>query len=440
MRYKALPLSIRSSTARRQVPEPPVHGGRRIRDVIATVIMIAILPAAILIVGRAEASATLSVVGEAVPGSYLTVTGGAFDHPLRIQLLWDGVAAGMPSTQTRAPGSFTAQAQVPIGTPAGAHRLSAVGGKPGGAGGSKRSALGGTTIAEVWVNVASASVPSATLTPIPTASVSVTASASLFAAPASATPTPEATAIQASPPPVIPSPTQAPPTPAPTPARYSFVEEFNGTAVDPARWFVVSGKGISANNEATFDAAHATVSGGYLHLAAERLAPGRWVSGYVDTSRGRFRQQYGIFEARIQIPKGYGFWPGFWAISENGDGSYGPSELDAMEICANPIGTRGGNDASLLHSTIHYPGGQANIDLRTVDLSGGFHTYSMEWRADRVTFYLDGLVAGRYVGVMPQGSMVVALDLAVGDAWCGSSDSSTPSLAEMLVDWVRVRP
>jgi beta-glucanase (GH16 family) len=187
-----------------------------------------------------------------------------------------------------------------------------------------------------------------------------------------------------------------------------------------------------------YDASLTTVSDGLLEMRVDRRSNG-WYTDIIDT-KPNLMQKYGYFEARMKIPKGTGLWPAFWMYD---DGSGWVNEIDGMEVCANPIGANGGNDASLLHTHVHWAGGgDAGRSMRTVDLSLAFHTYAFEWRADRIVWYLDGAEVWRYTDVthIPTHPLPIILNLGVGGSWCGAPTSSTPDLATMYVDWVRARP
>jgi len=229
------------------------------------------------------------------------------------------------------------------------------------------------------------------------------------------------------------SPTVAP-TPSPYPtsaATYTFDDEFSGSSIDPVwiRHFSCCG------TLAGYDPALATVSGGYLHLSVERRSSGWW--GYLLDTKTTWTQRYGYFEARMQIPKGAGLWPAFWSYISGSD------EIDTMEVCANPIGAHGGNDASLLHTTMHWTGGGSlGKATRSVDLSLAYHVYAVDWRSSAIKFYLDGNLVWTFTDTahIPNVALPLILNLGVGGSWCGAPDATTPNNAEMLVDWVRVLP
>jgi len=150
-----------------------------------------------------------------------------------------------------------------------------------------------------------------------------------------------------------------------------------------------------------------------------------------------FTQKYGYFEARIKVPKGKGLWPAWWMYYS------GTPEIDTMEVCANSLGTNGGNDASLLHTTVHYGTGQQyGKGTRTVDLSQAFHVYGVDWRANHVNFYLDGALVYSVtdMAAIPTAALPLILNLGIGGSWCSAPDSTTPITNTMQVDWVRIRP
>lgn len=215
----------------------------------------------------------------------------------------------------------------------------------------------------------------------------------------------------------------------PTGPTYTFFDDFD--TLNTAVWIHHYNFGTLEN---TWAMDHATVSGSILSLTATRTSPGVWVSALIDT-KTTFFQKYGLFEARIKIPKGRGLWPAFWGYYDANS-----AEIDTMEICANPIGERSGNDASLDHTTIHWSSGSLGNGARLTDLSLAYHVYAHEWRSDHVAFFVDGVEVWRYTNTanIPAVPLPLILNLAVGGSWCGPSDATTPSPAVMLVDWVRV--
>jgi beta-glucanase (GH16 family) len=113
-----------------------------------------------------------------------------------------------------------------------------------------------------------------------------------------------------------------------------------------------------------------------------------------------------------------------------------------MEVCANPLGTNSGNDASSLHTTVRWSGGQSGHDFQAPDLSTDFHVYGVDWRPDHISFTLDGTEVFRFTqkSRIPNAPLPLIVNLAVGGEWCGPSQASTPDGATLLVDWIRATP
>jgi hypothetical protein len=212
------------------------------------------------------------------------------------------------------------------------------------------------------------------------------------------------------------------------PSPYSFDDEFVGSSLDPAwqQHFSCCGR------IAGIDPSLAVVSNGMLSLGVSHRADG-WYGSLIDTESS-WRQEYGHFAARIKVPAGTGLWPAFWGYLAGGGTQ---AEIDTMEVCP------GSEDATALHTSVHWSGTGSQGHLTdTADLSQDFHVYAVDWRADHLTFSLDGnpiwtFTDGRHI---PHVALPLILDLGVDGDFCGSADASTPSDAQMLVDWVRVEP
>jgi beta-glucanase (GH16 family) len=227
----------------------------------------------------------------------------------------------------------------------------------------------------------------------------------------------------------------APTTPVttPLPSGYTFYDDFDGSTLSPVWAQHFNFQGI----ENTWSPAQATVQGGILSITASRREGGGWASALLDTKTS-WTQLYGSFEARMQLPVGRGLWPAFWSYKSGG----GEAEIDTMEVCANPPGTNGGNDVTVLHTTTRWSDGQAGHDTTAPDLAAGFHVYGLDWRPDQIAYSLDGTVVARFRdrSHIPNVAMPLIVDLAVGGSWCGPSDATTPDGAALLVDWIRASP
>lgn len=195
-----------------------------------------------------------------------------------------------------------------------------------------------------------------------------------------------------------------------------------------------------------------TIQNGVLRIRCERgsTPSGRaWRSGAIATKAyGKpplFAQLYGRFEVRAKLPKGKGMWPApLWLLAVAGSG-YVP-EIDVIEAYPGYRGATPSGGTTDYTVTQHYglPGSaalpsHAFSPHASVDLTDDFHVYGIDWRKDLLVGLLDGAEVGRITADVPSEAMFLVIDNVVG-SFAGPSDATTPSPADLLVDWVRVRP
>lgn len=158
---------------------------------------------------------------------------------------------------------------------------------------------------------------------------------------------------------------------------------------------------------------------------------------------------YGIFEARIKLPKGKGTWPAFWMMPCNNDFVANPwpkcGEIDIME----EVGVNPNYTSSSLHTEKfnHVKGTQITKERLTAGAEDGFHVYRLEWTPDYIKTYVDGKELLNFnndgkndVGSWPFNKpFYVILNLAWGGDWGGMKDVDESALpVQMEVDYVRV--
>jgi len=230
--------------------------------------------------------------------------------------------------------------------------------------------------------------------------------------------------------------------------RLVWQDEFNGT-LDPD-WVFDIGRGTNGwgNNELQYYTRrpeNVRVENGVLVIEArqETYEGAAYTSARLKTE-GRRAFGYGRFEARIQVPRGQGLWPAFWALGADRGAVGWPTcgEIDVMEHI--------GREPAAVHGTVHGPGysGAKGVGgaftLPKGTFSDGFHVFAADWEPGRLTFSVDGQdyktitpaeVSGRWVFDHP---FFLLLNLAVGGNWPGPPDDKTLFPARMLVDYVRV--
>lgn len=187
------------------------------------------------------------------------------------------------------------------------------------------------------------------------------------------------------------------------------------------------------------------VEGGMLHITAlqESFQGSAFTSARI-TTKGKVEQQYGRFEARIQLPWGQGLWPAFWLLGSNIDEVSWPQcgEIDIMEYR--------GQDPSTLIGTVHgpgYSGGQAvskEYDLPNGRFDTGFHIFGIEWGPDYINFYVDDVLYNQITPDDVEGEWVynqpfyIIMNVAVGGWFPGPPNANTVFPQTMLVDYVKV--
>ncbi len=183
----------------------------------------------------------------------------------------------------------------------------------------------------------------------------------------------------------------------------TFEDNFDGTQLDLTKWQFQLGTGQSegltlwGNNEQQYYLAeNAAVENGLLIIYARQEAKGGvpYTSARLCT-RDLFSQCYGRFEARIRLPKGEGFWPGFWLMPQ--DEVYGPwaasGEIDIMEAKGRLPG--------LTYHTIHFGGSwpdNTHIGKSYILPEGTaeeFHVYALEWDDKELRWYVDDVLAAK---------------------------------------------
>lgn len=268
-----------------------------------------------------------------------------------------------------------------------------------------------------------------------------------------------------------------------------FADEFDGSQLDPAKWDtgLLWGPYFPINNEeqlyvdtlgmhAGFDHSPFELTGDTLKITAtptsgdlqppERPAedsdlwqprsyseyryngptndgPGyqpsdvNYLSGII-TSYESLKMTHGYVETRARLPRGRGLWPAFWMLTTHYVEDV--PEIDVMEFL--------GQDVDTLYHTYHYFDIQDNwrkistpsYTTIATDWTQDFHTFGMAWSPTEIIYYVDGEETRRITDqdyVIPNQSMYLIANLAVGGNWPGSPDAGTPFPATFEIDYIR---
>ncbi len=248
------------------------------------------------------------------------------------------------------------------------------------------------------------------------------------------------------------------PDPDATPTGWSLVwsDEFDGAAVDPAKWEFQLGDGCPTlcrwgNNELQqYRRDNATVNNGTLKITAQRTIVGKdttYTSARIRTL-GRADWTYGRFEVRARMPLGQGMWPAAWMFfSKDTYGGWAASgEIDLIEY----IGSR----PDEVFGTLHYGGASpANVftgkafKLFRGTFNDDFYVFTTEWENGVIRWYVNNVLyqtqtqwystGGAYPAPFNHNFYLI-LNLAVGGNLPGRPSATTPFPGTMEVDYVRV--
>jgi beta-glucanase (GH16 family) len=241
-----------------------------------------------------------------------------------------------------------------------------------------------------------------------------------------------------------------PPPPAPGGWNLVWQDEFDGNGLDESKWtYEVKGPGWVNNERQNYTYRrweNVRVEGGNLVIEGRR----DWFNGH-EYSSGRIKTAgkrswtYGRFEARMQLPGGWGTWPAFWMMPDNQSRGWPAcGEIDVMEEV--------GYDQDRVHSTTHSlrynwkAAQQRTASIVRGGLTSGFHTYAVEWYPDHIDAFVDGV---KYFTSWNDGggddswpfnkNFHLILNLAIGGDWGGAQGIDPNAFPrKFLVDYVRV--
>jgi beta-glucanase (GH16 family) len=233
----------------------------------------------------------------------------------------------------------------------------------------------------------------------------------------------------------------------------TFVDGFDGTQLDPQRWvasqLLGSGELCVLDRPQTVAVADGTLRLSAVPATGDLSCPlradgsrGSYVSGWVSTY-GRWSQQYGRFEARMKVQdvKGPGLQEAFWLWPDVRHGSDADwphtGEIDIVETYSHKPGLA----IPFLHYSADLRGAIDGLNTAwgCATSRGEWHTYTLEWTADRLTILVDG----RRCLVNTEGAstfrkrFIINLTQLLGTGQ-NLYDGALPLPATMQVDWVKV--
>lgn len=253
-----------------------------------------------------------------------------------------------------------------------------------------------------------------------------------------------------------------------------FYDGFHSDHLDRSKWNIrVTGRTVNDEQQAYVDSGEAIYiakgedapgSDGHALVLHPRFRPGYttpegnkfdFISGRLDT-RDKFAFTYGVAAARMKLSAGAGLWPAFWMMGHHAWPDTG--EVDIMENVGEPDWTSAGVHGS------NYSGEDGLVNYGYFPAGNdatGWHTYAVNWSANRLEFLVDDVLVYRVSKPMVaffgewafDNPKFLILNFALGGTYpyktngirspyYGISEETVETIksdqAKVMVDWVRV--
>lgn len=234
----------------------------------------------------------------------------------------------------------------------------------------------------------------------------------------------------------------------------AWADEFNAGPLNSSIWSFENGDGCPSvcgwgNNELEYYTDRADnlffQDGKLLIEAKKENYLGKNYTSSKILTRGKKSFKFGRIDVRAKLPKGKGIWPAFWLLPQNNVFGGWPKsgEIDLMEMI--------GHEANRTYGTLHFGPGPGSTQLgRNFTLPSGifndeFHVFSLEWKADQITWLVDNVPYSTYTKAdfgannYPfNEDFFFIVNMAVGGNWPGSPDATTYFPQWLILDYVRV--
>jgi beta-glucanase (GH16 family) len=191
-----------------------------------------------------------------------------------------------------------------------------------------------------------------------------------------------------------------------------------------------------------------TDGAGNLVLTAKKTVAGDNLNCYYGTctwksaklvTLGKVGFKYGRLEIRAKVSGGRGQWPAIWMLGANQPVVGWPQcgEIDIAEMK--------GDLPNMLWGTLHGPN-YLNRGNTTAIPGGftGYHVYRIDWVANRIIWYIDGVKYHEMRNTYIDGNewvfnteQYLILNVAMGGNFVGNNISSSLTSTSMSVDYIR---
>jgi beta-glucanase (GH16 family) len=240
----------------------------------------------------------------------------------------------------------------------------------------------------------------------------------------------------------------------------SWKQDFSTTdALDPSIWNVATPALPVYNNEAqvyTDRPQNVRIANRTLILEARKEAydDAGYTSGRIDT-HGLQSFTYGKIEATMRFPEGAGTWPAFWLLSASE--TYTKRRLPTAQDWDDPrfymhdgeldFVEHVGSEPQRVESSVHTFAQSRSEGTDVATATKGFHTYSMLWTPQKISFTVDNKVYHQIKRVSNNSEMwpfdqpmYLIVNLAMGGKMGGEIDSQNRSSWQLLIKDIAYYP
>ena len=171
-----------------------------------------------------------------------------------------------------------------------------------------------------------------------------------------------------------------------------------------------------------------------------------WLTGFLVSNSAEITFGYGYYEFRVRLHQQRGGFPAVWLYNrQHGSqpAEHAGAEIDLFEVFGYASGYPW---TTTLHSGANN-GGDAIGDqgvAESYDDTAGWHTYGVNWTANRMDFYKDRRLVGsanqEFVSWLAGRQMDIRLNVAMDATWFADQNRSTPATngAAMDIDFVHM--
>lgn len=226
----------------------------------------------------------------------------------------------------------------------------------------------------------------------------------------------------------------------------TFDDEFSGTNLDLSKWQTLDICCGGYDHKEHYVPQNCVVTNGVLEEVFNNNGSGNYpyTSGAITSY---YKQQYGYWEIRAQLPPGDGMWPAFWMLETPTTGTFNGTgwEIDIMEALGSLPNWVTSHLGDWVNGSATWYGCQWSSSP-PVNFQTGYHTFGCEWKTNNdFLFYVDDVLYGTLTAA--EGDSISPLAVCANlqgainggpDGLTPNVDSSTPFPSYYYIDYIRI--